>query len=84
MGIALAIRSYASRHGHQARMGRVQKRVEVECRLHHLRDTFATKLAESGVSASTMLALMGHMIRFMLERYSVIKLLRSYGAGGRN
>ncbi len=39
------------------------------CRLHDLRHTFATHLAENGVSESTMLALMGHMSRAMLERY---------------
>ncbi len=42
----------------------------MRCRLHDLRHTFATRLAENGVSESTMLALMGHMSRAMLERYS--------------
>ena len=46
----------------------------VSCRLHDLRHTFATRLAEAGVSESTMLALMGHMSRSMLERYSHIRL----------
>jgi len=44
------------------------------CRLHDLRHTFATRLAENGVSESTMLALMGHMSRAMLERYSHIRM----------
>lgn len=46
----------------------------VRCRLHDLRHTFATSLAENGVSESTMLALMGHMSRAMLERYSHIRV----------
>ena len=46
----------------------------VSCRLHDLRHTFATRLAENGVSESTMLALMGHMSRSMLERYSHIRM----------
>jgi integrase len=46
----------------------------VLCRLHDLRHTAATKMAEAGVSESTMLALMGHMSRAMLERYSHIRM----------
>ena len=46
----------------------------VSCRLHDLRHTAATKTAEAGVPESTMLALMGHMSRTMLERYSHIRL----------
>lgn len=46
----------------------------VSCRLHDLRHTFATRLAENGASESTMLALMGHMSRAMLERYSHIRM----------
>jgi integrase len=46
----------------------------VACRLHDLRHTFATQLAENGVAESTMLALMGHMSRAMLERYSHIRI----------
>ncbi len=46
----------------------------VSCRLHDLRHTFATRLAENGVSESTRLALMGHMSRAMLERYSHIRM----------
>lgn len=46
----------------------------VRCRLHDLRHTYATKLAENGVSESTMLALLGHMSRSMLERYSHIRM----------
>jgi integrase len=49
-------------------------RAGVVCRLHDLRHTFATRLAENGVAESTMLALMGHMSRAMLERYSHIRM----------
>jgi integrase len=50
-----------------------RKAAGVKCRLHDLRHTFATQLAENGVPESTMLALMGHMSRAMLERYSHIR-----------
>lgn len=52
----------------------LRKDTGVHCRLHDLRHTFATRLAENGVSESTMLALMGHMSRSMLERYSHIRM----------
>jgi integrase len=46
----------------------------VSCRLHDLRHTAATKMAEAGIPESTMLAIMGHMSRAMLERYSHIRM----------
>jgi integrase len=52
----------------------LRKDTGVRCRLHDLRHTFATRLAENGASESTMLALMGHMSRAMLERYSHIRI----------
>jgi integrase len=52
----------------------LRKDTGVRCRLHDLRHTYATKLAENGVPESTMLALMGHMSRTMLERYSHIRM----------
>jgi hypothetical protein len=52
----------------------LRKDTRVFCRLHDLRHTFATHLAENGVPESTMLALMGHMSRSMLERYSHIRM----------
>jgi integrase len=52
----------------------LRKDTKVSCRLHDLRHTFATRLAENGASESTMLALMGHMSRSMLERYSHIRM----------
>lgn len=52
----------------------LRKRANVACRLHDLRHTAATKMAEAGVPESTMLSLMGHMSRAMLERYSHIRM----------
>jgi integrase len=52
----------------------LRKDTKVSCRIHDLRHTFATRLAENGVPESTMLALMGHMSRAMLERYSHIPM----------
>jgi integrase len=52
----------------------LRKATGVSCRLHDFRHTFATRLAEAGVPESTMLALMGHMSRAMLERYSHIRM----------
>ncbi|MFL6451980.1 MAG: tyrosine-type recombinase/integrase [Bryobacteraceae bacterium] len=52
----------------------LRTRTGVKCRLHDLRHTFATGLAERGTPESTMLALMGHMSRSMLERYSHIRM----------
>ena len=45
----------------------------VECRLHDLRHSFCTKLAEAGVPESTMLDMMGHVSPAMLRRYSHIR-----------
>ena len=52
----------------------LRKRAGVQCRLHDLRHTAATKMAERGVPESNMLALMGHMSRAMMERYSHIRM----------
>jgi len=52
----------------------LRKSAGVQCRLHDLRHTAATKMCEAGVPESTMLALMGHMSRAMLERYSHIRM----------
>jgi integrase len=45
----------------------------VTCRLHDLRHSFCTKLAEAGVPESTMLDMMGHVSASMLRRYSHIR-----------
>ena len=42
--------------------------------MHDLRHTAATKMSEAGVPESTMLALLGHMSRAMLEHYSHIRM----------
>jgi len=52
----------------------LRERCGVSCRLHDLRHTAATKMAEAGVPESAMLAIMGHMSRAMLERYSHIRM----------
>jgi integrase len=49
-------------------------RAGVRCRFHDLRHTVATKLAEQGTPEETMRALLGHMSREMLERYSHIRI----------
>ena len=46
----------------------------MRCRFHDLRHTVATKMAEAGIAESPMLAIMGHMSRAMLERYSHIRV----------
>ncbi len=53
---------------------KVRTAAGVSCRLHDLRHTAATKMAEAGIPESTMLAIMGHMSRAMLERYSHIRM----------
>jgi integrase len=65
-----------TRHATDITWGWDQLRADtgVKCRLHDLRHTFATRLAENGVSESTMLSRMGHMSRAMLERYSHIRI----------
>ena len=47
---------------------------DIKCRIHDLLHTAITKLAESGASDSTLMALAGHMSRAMLERYSHIRM----------
>ena len=50
-----------------------RRAARVSCRLHDLRHSFCTKLAEPGVPESTMLDMMGHMSAAMLRRYSHIR-----------
>jgi integrase len=52
----------------------IRKAAGITCRWHDLRHTVCTKMAEAGVPESTMLAIMGHMSRAMLERYSHIRM----------
>jgi integrase len=51
----------------------VRKKSGVTCRLHDLRHSFCTKLAESGAAESVMLDMMGHVSPAMLKRYSHIR-----------
>jgi len=51
----------------------VRTKAGVTCRFHDLRHTLCTKMAEAGVAESTMLAIMGHMSKKMLEKYSHIR-----------
>jgi integrase len=46
----------------------------VKCRMHDLRHTVATRMAEVGTPEGTMLSMLGHMSRAMLERYSHIRM----------
>ncbi len=46
---------------------------DVTCRFHDLRHTAATKMSENGVPEATMKALLGHMSKTMIERYSHIR-----------
>lgn len=52
----------------------LRERTGIQCPLHDLRHTAATKMAEAGTPESTMLSIMGHMSRAMLERYSHIRM----------
>jgi integrase len=52
----------------------VRKAAGLNCRLHDLRHTALTKMAEAGVPESTMKALAGHMSAAMIERYSHIRM----------
>jgi len=54
--------------------GTLREAAGVACRLHDLRHAFCTRLAEDGTPESTMLSLMGHMSRAMLEKYSHIRM----------
>ena len=54
--------------------GALRVEAKVSCRIHDLRHTVATKLAEAGTPESTMLSLLGHMSRAMLEHYSHVRL----------
>jgi integrase len=51
----------------------VRTQAGVACRLHDLRHSFCTKLAEAGVPEPAMLDMMGHVSASMLRRYSHIR-----------
>ena len=50
-----------------------KKSANVEIRLHDLRHTLITKLAESGAGDETIMAIAGHVNRRMLRRYAHIR-----------
>ena len=54
--------------------GNLREAADVRCRIHDLRHTAITKLAESGASDSTIMAIVGHLSRAMMERYSHIRM----------
>ena len=54
--------------------GNLRDKAHIRCRIHDLRHTAITKLAESGASDSTIMAIAGHLSRAMLERYSHIRM----------
>lgn len=54
--------------------GALRMDAKVSRRIHDLRHTVATTLAKAGTPESTMLALLGHMSRAMLEHYSHVRL----------
>jgi len=52
----------------------IRERAGVECRVHDLRHTFISRLAESGVPETTIMEIVGHVSRAMLLRYSHSRL----------
>jgi integrase len=52
----------------------VRRAAGVNCRLHDLRPSFCTRLAEAGIPEQVMLDMMGHVSQAMLKRYSHIRL----------
>jgi integrase len=48
----------------------VREKSGVQCRMHDLRHTFISRLAESGVPEVTLMELAGHVSRNMMLRYS--------------
>lgn len=53
---------------------KLRTKAGVSCRLHDLRHTAATKMAEAGVSEGAMKSILGHMSSKMLELYSHIRM----------
>lgn len=54
--------------------GNLRKVAKVDARLHDLRHTAITKLAETCASDATLMAIVGHMSRAMLEHYSHVRM----------
>lgn len=53
--------------------GLCRKTAKVDCRLHDLRHTFVSRLAENQNTDQTIMALSGHLSRKMMERYSHVR-----------
>ena len=53
--------------------GTAKKLAGVECRMHDLRHSFVSKLAETQTPDATIQALSGHLSRKMLEHYSHVR-----------
>jgi integrase len=53
--------------------GICRKAAKVDCRLHDLRHTFVSRLAEGQNPDQTIMALAGHVSRKMMERYSHVR-----------
>jgi len=52
----------------------VREEAGLSCRIHDLRHSACTKMAEAGVSEFGMMSVMGHVSRSMLERYSHVRM----------
>ena len=74
LGFTVSERSESRQCGAENGLGVDSQRGGLQCRWHDLRHTVCTKMAENGVPESTMLSIMGHMSRKMLERYSHIRM----------
>jgi len=53
--------------------GLCRKEAKVDCRLHDLRHTFVSRLAERQNADQTIMALAGHLSRKMMDRYSHVR-----------
>jgi len=60
-----------------------RKAAKVECRFHDLRHTAYTKMIEAGVPEGVIMALMGHVSRAMVERYSHVRMPALREAAGK-
>lgn len=61
-------------HSIRASWEMVRDAAGLHCRIHDLRHSACTKMAECGVTEFGMMAIMGHVSRAMLERYSHVRM----------
>jgi len=52
----------------------IRERAGVNCRVHDLRHTFISRLAEAGTPETVLMEIVGHVSRSMLLRYSHSRL----------